>query len=69
MATITLENVPESVVKQYGSTIPFSYDLSFSREKPQEDMTLLEYIHSDEYKNEERKPYTNIDLFLYDLKK
>lgn len=29
MATITIENVPESVVKTYGSTIAFSYSLSF----------------------------------------
>lgn len=29
MATITLENVPESVVRTYGSKITFSYDLSF----------------------------------------
>lgn len=29
MATITIENVPESVVKTYGTRISFSYTLSF----------------------------------------
>lgn len=29
MATITIENVPDSVVKQYGTKIDFSYDFSF----------------------------------------
>ena len=29
MATIIIENVPDSVVKQYGTKINFSYDLSF----------------------------------------
>ncbi|EKD29918.1 MAG: hypothetical protein ACD_78C00214G0004 [uncultured bacterium (gcode 4)] len=29
MATITIENVPESVVKTYGTHVSFSYTLSF----------------------------------------
>lgn len=32
MATIILENVPESVVRAYGSKITFSYDLSFEKD-------------------------------------
>lgn len=32
-------------------------------------MTLLEYINSDEYKNEEKKYYTDPYEFLSDLKK
>lgn len=32
MATITIENVPESVVKTYGSKIVLSYSLSFEED-------------------------------------
>jgi len=32
MATITIENVPESVVKTYGSKVAFSYSLSFEED-------------------------------------
>jgi len=32
MATITIENVPESVVETYGSKIAFSYSLSFEED-------------------------------------
>ncbi len=71
MATITIENVPENIVKLYGTRIKYTRDFIFpkKKEKDVEDMTLLEYINSDEYKNEERKYYSDPMEFLSDLKK
>ena len=69
MATITIENVPEKMIKIYGTKIKYSKDIVFPKKKDIEKMTLLEYINSDEYKNEEPKCYTNVDDFLADLKK
>ena len=45
--------------------------LNFEKPKKKdiEDMTLLEYINSDEYKNEESIYYTDAESFLSDLKK
>lgn len=75
MPTITL--TPENFGKKIGSL----YDqvlqsngvvITIRERKPsskKEDMTLLEYIHSDEYKNENNKYYSNAEDFLVDLKK
>lgn len=35
----------------------------------EEEMSLADYLKSDEYKNEERIFYTDPNKFLYDLKK
>ena len=69
MATITIENVPESVVKTFGTRMRYNKDFVFPKKKDIEDMTLLEYINSDDYKNEERRYYTDPHEFLSDLKK
>jgi len=69
MATITIENVPENVIKKYGSHLRYSSQMVLTPEKDIEDMTLLEYLQSEEYKNEKPKHYTDVEEFLSDLKK
>ena len=32
MATITIENIPDNIVRAYGSKMTFSYDLSFKED-------------------------------------
>jgi len=68
MATITIENVPESIVKTIWTRIRYTKDFVFPKKKDIEDMTLLEYINSDEYKNEEAV-YMTPEEFLSDLQK
>lgn len=68
MATITIENVPESIVKTIWTRIRYTKDFVFPVNNDIEDMTLLEYINSDEYKNEESINFTP-EEFLSDLKK
>jgi hypothetical protein len=52
MATITIENVPDSVVKTYGTKIQYSRDFIFPKAKSTEEIQLINYIHSDDYKND-----------------
>lgn len=68
MATIIIENVPENIVKLYGTKIIYSKNIFNLPQKNIEDMTLLEYINSDEYKNEEAV-YMTPEEFLSDLQK
>jgi len=60
MATIIIEDVPESIVKKYYKTI-FSYnEVKFETKK---------YIETDEYKNEEFKVFQNMEDLVVDLQK
>ena len=68
MATITIENVPENIVKLYGTKFNYNKNIFTPPKKDIEDMTLLEYINSDEYKNDESICFTP-EEFLADLKK
>lgn len=67
MATITIENVPENIIKMYGTKMKYTRDFVFPSQKNIEDMTLLEYINSDEYKNE-KKNFVDYDVFVQELK-
>jgi hypothetical protein len=69
MATILIENIPESVVKTFGTKIRYTKGIVFPKKKRAEDVTLLEYIKSDEYKNEKNKYYADPVEFLADLRK
>ena len=69
MVTITIENVPEDIVKLYWIKFTYSNKIFNPEKKDIGDMTLLEYINSDEYKNETPKLYDNVEDFLSDLKK
>jgi len=60
MATIIIENVPETFVKKYFKTT-FSYDeVEFKPKK---------YIETDEYKNEEFEVFQNMEDLVFDLQK
>lgn len=55
--------------KPFRVFITLEYDEKNNKEKDIEDMSLLEYINSDAYKEERWKWYTNYEEFLVDLKK
>lgn len=42
MATITIENVPENIVKLYGTRINFDYNISFTKDDNQIEWTDYE---------------------------
>ena len=69
MGTIIIENVPESVTREYGTRIKYTKDLIFPIKKDTEEMTLLEYINSNEYKNDEGEVFFTWEDFLTDLQK
>lgn len=60
MATITIENVPETFIKKYFKTT-FSYDEVKIEPK--------KYIETDEYKNENFEVFQSMEDLVIDLQK
>jgi len=75
MNTLLVENIPTEITKKFWKKINYkvlyTYIKSEDKEEKKdiEDMSLLEYINSDEYKNDNWKYYDNAEEFLADLKK
>jgi len=70
MATITIENVPDSVVKIHWTKLRYSRDFVFpNKSKKSENLSLKEYINGNEYKNDEWEIFFTANDFLADLKK
>jgi len=73
MNAVLVENMPNKITEKFWNRIDYNvlYTYFQSEEKTEkdiEDMSLLEYINSDEYKNESSNYQTPED-FLADLKK
>ena len=72
MNAVLVENMPNKIIKKFWNKIDYNvlytYFKSKEEKKDIEDMSLLEYINSDEYKNEPNNYQTPED-FLADLKK
>jgi len=74
MNAVLVENMPTKIINKFGEKIDYNILYTYIREEKKEskdieDMTLLEYINSDEYKNDDWKYYDNAEDFLSDLKK
>jgi hypothetical protein len=74
MNAVLVENMPSIITQKFWNKINYdilyTYIKSEKKEKKDiEDMSLLEYINSDSYKNDDWKYYNNAEDFLSDLKK
>ncbi|MDQ7009279.1 MAG: hypothetical protein Q9M94_03230 [Candidatus Gracilibacteria bacterium] len=74
MNSILVENMSSKIIEKLGNKIDYNIFVSYiqtekKEEKNIDDMTLVEYINSDEYKNENSHYYDNAEDFLSDLKK
>ncbi len=73
MNAVLVENMPSKIINKFGEKIDYNMLYTYIQEEKKEsknieDMTLLEYINSDEYKNESSN-YQTPEEFLFDLKK
>jgi len=73
MNAVLVENMPSKITEKFGNKIDYkvlyTHFKSEEEKKDIENMSLLEYINSDEYKNDNWKYYDNAKEFLSDLKK
>ena len=74
MNAVLIENMPNKIIKKFWNKVDYNIFMSYiqtekKEEKNIDDMSLLEYINSDEYKNEKSHYYDNAEDFLSDLKK
>ena len=72
MNAVLVENMPSNIIKKFGKKIDYNVLYTYINDEKKykknvENMELLEYINSDEYKNE-KENYQSPEDFLFDLK-
>lgn len=73
MNAVLIENMPNKIIKKFWNKVDYNIFMSYiqtekKEEKNIDNMSLLEYINSDEYKNE-KSNYQTPEDFLNDLNK
>lgn len=67
MATVTIENVPDNIVKSFGDKI--LYDEMTNSFLPKKRLKVEKYIKSSEYLNDSSESFSSMKDLILDLKK